>query len=90
MDTKFEPDRSGKPQQVPHDRGNSLGKEERRQDGTPATLVGDIGNPTDANNNTASRPPAQGYPVRWLVSHYPVSTAVAGVIAAELGMGGVL
>jgi hypothetical protein len=89
MDTKFEPERSGKPQQVPHDRGSTPGKEERRQDGTPATLVRNIGNPTDANNNTANRPRAQGYPVRWLVSHYPVSFTIAAVIVAELGMGGV-
>ena len=89
MDTEFEPERSGKPQQVPHDCGSTLGKEERRQDGTPATLVGNIGSPTDANDNTASRPWEQAYAVRYLVKHYGISATIAAVIATELGMGGV-
>jgi hypothetical protein len=90
MDTEFEPERSGKPQEVPHDRCSTLKKVERRQDGTPATLEDNIGNPTDANNNTAMRLRAQAYAVRWLVMRYGVSATVAAVIATELGMGGVL
>jgi hypothetical protein len=33
---------------------------------------------------------AQAYPIRWPISHYPVSAAVAGIIATELDMRGVV
>jgi hypothetical protein len=72
-----------------HDRGSTTENEERRQDGTPATLEGNIGNATDRMKNTVSRPRAQGYAVRRLFRNYRVSAATAAVSATALGLGGV-
>jgi hypothetical protein len=70
------------------DRGASAKNEEPRVAGTHARLEGNIDSPIDQEQGTGNRPQAQSHPVRYLVSRYSVSAAIAGIIAAELGMGG--
>ena len=36
---------------------------------------------------SAGGPPRDSYPVRWLRGHYPISQAVAEIVAAEFGWG---
>jgi hypothetical protein len=73
-----------------HDRGSPPDKEERQQDGTAATLEDNVDNTVVSQQDTASWSRSRGYAVRWLVRNHGVSAAVAAVIVAELGMGGVL
>jgi hypothetical protein len=72
-----------------HDRSTPE-KEERRQDGTPATLEDNIDNTIESQQDTASWSRARGYAVRGLLRNYRVFAAMAAVVATELGMGGVL
>ena len=85
---RFKPVEPGRAASAPQHRGGTPKKEERRQAGTPATLEGNIDNAIDGPDDTGNRAGPQAYPVRWLVSRYPVSPAVAEVIANELGMEG--
>jgi hypothetical protein len=85
---KVEPGNPGCVDLAPQNRGATPRNEERRQAGTPATLEGNIENTIDEDNDIRRRPGAQAYPIRWLLSHYRVSAAVAGIIATELDMRG--
>jgi len=73
---------------TPQPRERTPKTEERRQAGTPATLEGNIDKGIDKYQHTVNQRPEQGRAVRWLVSHYAVSSALAAIIASELGMGG--
>ncbi len=85
---EFKPGQLGSVDPGPQNSGRTSNNEERRQAGTPATLEGNIEKIIDGEHNTGSQPQAQAYPIRWLVSHYAVSAAVAGIIATELDMRG--
>jgi hypothetical protein len=61
--------------------------EERRQAGTPATLEGNIDKAIDKIQHNVNATRAQGHAIRWLVSNYSVSAALAAIIATELRMG---
>jgi hypothetical protein len=88
--TKAKPRASRVRGPVLHDRGSPPDKEERQQDGTAATLEGDVAGTSEIHQDVASWSRARGYAVRHLVRRYGVSAAMAAVIATELGMGGVL
>jgi hypothetical protein len=84
---ELEPDEPGWGDPVPQHRGRISKSEERRQAGTPTTLQGNIDTAIDKIHHTANEPRAQGHAIRWLVSRYPISAAVAAIIATELRMG---
>jgi hypothetical protein len=84
---ELEPDEPGWGDPVPQHRGRTSTSEERRQAATPATLEGNIDKAIDGFQHTVNETRAQGHAIRWLVSHYSVSAALAAIIATELGMG---
>src|SRR5713226_1383274 len=85
---QFEPGEPGWGDPAPQNSGGTPRNEERRQAGTPATLEGNIDNTIDENHGTGKRPGTQAYQIRWLVSYYPMSAAVAAIIATEFGWSG--
>ena len=72
----------------PRGRGETPQNEEPRAAVTHARLKENIDKAIDEQQDTGNRPQPQPYPVRHLISRYSVSAAIAGVFAAELGMGG--
>jgi hypothetical protein len=84
---QFGPGEPGWGDPAPQHRGGTSENECRRA-GTPATLEGNIDNAIDKNHDTVNGPRAQGHVIRWPVSQYLVSAAVAAIIAIELGMEG--
>jgi hypothetical protein len=87
QDRKVEPGNPGCVDPAPQNRGGTPKNEERRQAGTPATLEGNIDNRIDENQGTRRLPGTQAYQIRWLVSHYPMSGALAAIVAGEFGCG---
>ena len=85
---KSEPGDPGRGDPAPQNRGGTSRDQERRQAGTLAALESNIENTIDEDNDIRRRPGAQAYPIRWLLSHYRVSAAVAGIIDTELDMQG--
>lgn len=86
-DREFESGESGKDDPVQRHRGRPPQHRKGHPVGTQATLDGNIEKPLDGNDTTRNSLQAEEYPIRWLRAHYPVSGAVAAIIAAELGMG---
>jgi hypothetical protein len=82
-----EPANPGWGDPAPRNRGGTPEKVERRQAGTPATLVGNIDNAIDEIDDTGKRRLEQSYPVRLLKQRYGLSRNYAAFIAAQFRWG---
>jgi hypothetical protein len=84
---QFEPGEPGSCDPAWDHRGGTPEKAERRQAGTPATLVGNIDNAIDEIDDSVKRRLEQSYPVRLLKQRYGLSRNYAAFIAAEFRWG---
>jgi hypothetical protein len=87
-DRELEPVKAGWDNVTQRSRVGRAEQNERRPAGTQAAPDENIEKPLDGNDNTKTSPQGEAYLVRWLRTRYPVSAAIAGIIAAELGLGG--
>jgi hypothetical protein len=87
-ESQFEPGQPGLGVPIPLHCGETHTKGERRRTGPQPTLEGNIDKAIDKTEHTVNKTRAQGHAMRWLLSNYSITAAVAVIILTELRMGG--